>query len=80
MKKSMIAIALAVSALTASVVHVTAQQKNIPMKQTTLEVGQYTQGKNTYYIAKMDGKMYGMVPLSELEKLQAMWDAIPRNF
>ena len=80
MKKIIIAAALAVSALTAGTMHVFAQQKNIPMKTMSLEVGQYTQGKNTYYIAKMDGKMYGMVLLSDLEKLQSMWDAIPRGY
>lgn len=72
MKNLIIAAALVLSGFFATAVPATAQ--GVKMHKETVEVGTKRTKSGSYYVVKMGGKMYGMVPLTQLERLYAIID------
>lgn len=53
-----------------------ASSQGTKMHKATVEVGMKKTKNASYYVVKMNGKMYGMVPLSQLEKIYAVIDGM----
>ena len=70
MKKVFVASAFLLAALAVSGAPAMAQK----MHKATVEIGMKKANNGQYYVVKMNGKMYGMIPLSSLEKLYSAID------
>jgi hypothetical protein len=65
MKRLIIASSFALAGFAVSGVPVMA----LEMHKATLEVGKKKEKNRSYFVVKMDGKMYAMVPLDSFDKL-----------